>query len=167
MATNAGELQVGISPVNFIFSTTPSLHVNYRLSQSHFQAGYKYERWSVGIMNIVTHEKITNITHSRHGPSLNYLLEPEADSTYFAGVELLKWTAQEHAVGSGGGSAGASSSDLYFGGGITGHVGGNFYYNLGLFLSPTAELTTPDMKKTSGTTSAGSFDLQLQIGLYF
>lgn len=166
MAVQAGELQVGISPITLLIGT-PGLHVNYRLSQSHFQLGYKYERWSVGLMNKITQVKTTNITHSRRGPALIYLLEPEAESTYYAGVELLKWTAQEHAIGPGGGSESASSNDLYFGGGRTGHWGNSLYYNFGFFLGPSADLRSPAMKSTGATSSGGSFDLQLQIGLYF
>ncbi|MDH2917008.1 MAG: hypothetical protein PXX77_09055 [Gallionella sp.] len=165
IAAEAGELQAGLSWVPLLMST-PALHVNYRPSQSHFQIGYKYEQWTVNLMNNATHVKTTEITHSRQGPVLIYLSDIGADSSLYFGVELLQWKGQERALAPGGTSEIASARDIYFGGGMTGHVGEAAYYNFGFFLSPTAENLTPAMKST-GSSSSGSFDLHLQIGMRF
>lgn len=161
----AGEFQAGLSWIPLLLST-PALHINYRPSQSNFQIGYKYEQWTVNLMDNATHVKTTEIAHSRQGPVLIYLSDIEADSSLYFGVELLQWKGQERALAPGGTSEIASSRDIYFGGGQTGHVGESVYYNLGFFLGPTAENLTPAMKNSGGS-SNGSFDLHLQFGMYF
>lgn len=163
-----GEFQTGLSFVPLLMST-PAWHVNYRPSQSHFQVGYKYEQWTVNLMDNATHVRTTEITHVRHGPILIFLSDIETDSSLYFGAELLQWKGQERVLSPGGTSEGASATDIYFGGGKTGHVGEGVYYNFGLFLSPTAENLTPAMKNTESTdgSSGGSFDLHLQLGMYF
>jgi hypothetical protein len=164
-ATNAGEFQAGISFVPLL-SSSPHLHINYRPAQSHFQFGYKYQRWTDEYTNSLTQLTTTRSIQTRSGPVLIYLTGIETDSSVYYGIELLRWVAREYPVAPGGANANASSNDLYFGAGKTGHLNGHWYYDFGFFLSPTADLRSPSGKNSSSS-SSGSFDLQLQLGLFF
>jgi len=164
-AANAGELQAGISFVPLLTSS-PHLHLSYRPSQSHLQFGYKYQRWTDEYTNNITQLTTTRSTQTRSGPMLMYLSEIDTDSSVYYGIELLQWVAREYPVGPGGVTATTSSNDLYFGAGKTGHLNSHWYYDFGLFLSPTADLSSPS-SKNNGSSSSGSFDLQLQLGLFF
>ncbi len=164
-AAAAGEFQAGIGYVPLITST-PDLHINYRPSQSHFQFGYKYQQWTEEYVDSITRLPMTRSMHTRSGPTLAYLAEIDTDASIYYGIELLHWAVRETPLATGGGSATASSNDLYFGAGRTGHFGDGWYYNLGLFVSPTADLSSPSRRKSNGT-SSGSFDMNLQLGLFF
>lgn len=155
----AGEFQAGVSYVPLL-SDSPHLHVNYRPAQSHFQFGYKHQRWTDEYANNMA----TRSIQTRSGPMLLYLSTIDTDSSVYYGIELLRWVAREHSVA--GADVTASSNDLYFGAGKTGHLNDRWYYDFGFFLSPTADLRSPS-GKNNGSSSSGSFDLQLQLGLFF
>jgi len=172
LMVKAGEFQVGISYVPML-SELPDLHINYRPSQSHFQFGYKYQRWSDTFVNGVTNQADTQSNQTRSGPIMLYLSDIESNGTGYYGIELLQYSASEQAIAPGGANESVSNNDLYFGGGITGHWGanlfndwnGNFYYNFGFFIGPTADTRSPSQRNTG--TSGGSFDIQLQLGFFF
>ncbi len=125
----AGEMQVGISYVPLI-SDKPDIHINYRPSDSHFQFGYKYQRWTDNFVDSFQ-VPITRSIQTRSGPILIYLSEIDTSGTLYYGMELLKYTAEEQTIGPGGGNGSISNNDLYFGAGITGHWGANLYNNWG------------------------------------
>lgn len=162
ITAQASEIQLGLSFVPLLMDA-PALHVNYRLAQNHYQLGYKYERWTNNDQNAGGQPRTT---HSRQGPLLLYLFEPTASSTYYVGAQLMKWTAHEQPLAAGTTGIDASSIDWYGGAGTTGHVGDRGYYNLGFFISPSADMSNPSSRNPQ-TSSSGSFDLQLQFGLYF
>lgn len=161
---NAQELQVGVG-VFALAKNGVDIQVAYRQPHSHYQFGYKHVQWTDVFHDPFTGRALTETTQSLSGPLVNYLLHPESDGTYYFGISLLKWSRTEKALlittppGSG------ATTDFYFGGGYTKHLGQFGYYNLGMYLSPTAKLYT--QTAVSSEDSSGGFDIQIQVGLAF
>ncbi|MDH2917009.1 MAG: hypothetical protein PXX77_09060 [Gallionella sp.] len=139
--------------------------VALRLPRSPYQIGYRYVRWTDVFHDPFTGRALTETTQSMEGPFLNYLFQPEAARSFYAGISLLNWSRTEQALLITTPSGSASTTDLYFGGGYTGSIGDFGYFNLGMYLSPTAKLNT--QTAVSSEESSGGFDTQIQIGLAF
>lgn len=159
-----GNLRIGIG-VFVLAQGGTDIQITYRLPQSHYQFGYKHVRWTDTFHDPFTGRALTDTTQSMNGPILNYLFQPEADHSFYAGISLLNWSRTEKALLISTPSGSASTTDLYFGGGYTGSIGDFGYFNLGMYLSPSAKLYT--QTAVSSEESSGGFDTQLQIGLAF
>ncbi|HEY6095769.1 MAG TPA: hypothetical protein VIU93_12535 [Gallionellaceae bacterium] len=140
--------------------------INYRQSDSRFQFGYRYVRWKEVTEDPFTGRPIAENPASMTGPLVNYQFTPEDSSTFYVGVELLKWTRTEIALNVVLPPDTESTTDLYFGGGFSGRIGRHFVYNLGLYLSPSAQLNTR-LSNGNSTESSGNLDGQVQIGVMF
>lgn len=139
--------------------------VSFRLPENPYQIGYQYVRWTDVFHDPFTNRALTETTQSMEGPILNYMFQPKADRSFYAGVSLLNWSRTEKALLISTPSGSASTTDLYFGGGYTGSIGDFGYFNLGMYLSPSAKLNT--QTTVSSEESSGGFDIQLQAGLAF
>lgn len=168
MLHSTGGLAEGIRVAVGLFSLAKDgadIQINFRPAQSHYQFGYKYTRWTDVFHDPFTGRALTETTQSMSGPILNYLFHPESDSSYYIGASLLNWSRTEKALLITTPAGSASTTDLYFGGGYTGSIGEFGYYNLGMYLSPSAKLNT--QTTVSSEESSGGFDIQIQAGLAF
>lgn len=141
------------------------IQINFRPPQNHYQFGFRYLRWTDTFRDPFTGNLHSSTTNTLSGPQLIYLFSPEADSTFYAGGEVLKWTRTETPLLIAAPSDSRSRTDLYFGGGYTGLISKNFYYNLGMFIAPNADMTT--QTAISSEESSGNFDIQIQAGMVF
>jgi hypothetical protein len=139
--------------------------VNYRPLQTHYQFGYKYTRWTNDFQDPFTGTYLTNTRESLTGPIFNYLFHPESKGSFYLGISLLRWSRTETALAISAPSDTQSTTNLYFGGGYTSGLGNSGYYNLGIYISPTAQLNT--QTAISSEQSNGNIDGQLQIGMAF
>ena len=155
-----GELRVAIGV--FLFADDGlDFHVGYRPQQSRWQYGLRLARWT-DEWETASGIGLTQTTKTLAGPTLNYFFRPEARGSWYLGASLLRWSQEERSL-SGGGSDKDATTAPFFGGGYSGRLGGSFYYNWGIFLSPSRlETRTADSEEQS--TGA---DVQLQIGVAF
>jgi hypothetical protein len=156
--------QVGIGAFT-LASDGVDIQISYGPPQSHYQFGYKYVHWTDVFHDPYTGNAHSSTTETHEGPVLIYRIDAEADATYYVGVALLKWTRTETPIITTDPPNTSSTTDLYFGGGRTGKIGNNAYYNLGMFIAPSASMNT--QTAISSEHSNGNFDIQLQIGLAF
>ncbi len=163
-SAQAAGLQIGIG-VFALAQDGADLQISYRPPQSHYRFGFRYVRWTDVFNDPFTGNAHSKTTNTLAGPQLVYLFRPEADSGFYAGGELLKWTRTETPLLIVSPSDSRSRTDLYFGGGYSGLIGKNFFYNLGMFIAPQAELNT--QTAISSEESGGNFDVQLQAGMAF
>lgn len=159
----AKRFQVGIGI--FTLGGGADFQVNYRPPQTHYQFGYKYTRWTDEFQDPYAGTYLTSTTESLSGPIFNYLFHPESKGSFYLGISLLTWSRTETALAISSPPDSQSTTDIYFGGGYTNALGSFGYYNLGMYLSPTAQLNT--QTAISSEQSKGSIDLQLQIGIAF
>ncbi|MDD5058526.1 MAG: hypothetical protein PHQ60_11700 [Sideroxydans sp.] len=157
-------LQVGVG-VFALAQDGADFQINYRAPQSHYQFGFQYIRWTDVFHDPFSGNAHSSTTNTLAGPQLVYLFHPAADSSFYAGASLLKWTRTETPLLVAAASDTQSRADLYFGGGFTGLLGKNIYYNLGMFIAPNANLTT--QTAISSEESSGNFSIQIQAGMAF
>jgi hypothetical protein len=131
---------------------------------SHWQVGLKYVHWMDTDKDPFTGRKLTETTQTKVGPFVNYLFRPISLGTWYLGGSVLRWSKEERSLITGEVGR-ASTTSPYVGGGFTGTMGRTFYYNLGLYLSPGAQLDT--QTSVSSEQDSGSFDIQIQVGVRF
>ena len=161
---NAEAFQLGVG-VFALAGNGADIQINFRPPQSHYQFGYRYVRWTDVFHDPFTGRAHSETTQSMTGPVLNYLLHPEAEGSYYLGISLLNWSRTEVPLLITAAPGSASTTNLYFGGGYSASFGNFGYYNLGMYLSPTAKLNT--QTAISSEQSFGGFDMQIQAGLAF
>ena len=157
---HADEFRIGLGIFNF--AGGPDLQMSYRPNQSHWQVGYRHNRWGETFEDPFTGRDLTENTTTMTGPIVCYLLNIESKKTYYLGVSLLRWSSTEKSLRTGESDT-ESVVAPFFGGGYTGRLGKSAYFNLGAFFS-SAELKTET--SVSGTETTG-LDLQLQLGITF
>jgi hypothetical protein len=157
-------IQIGIG-VFALAKDGADIQINYRPPQSHYQFGFQYTRWTDVFHDPYSGNAHSSTTNTLAGPLLVYLFHPAADSSFYAGASLLKWTRTETPLLIAAASDTQSRTDLYFGGGYSGLFAKNFYYNLGMFIAPNANMTT--QTAISSEESSGNFDVQIQAGVAF
>jgi hypothetical protein len=159
----AGQVMVGVGVFTLVEDGV-DLQLSYRPERSHFMYGYKYTRWTDRFDDPFTGRGLTKTTSTLTGPTVSYLFRPEWRGTAYLGVSLLRWSKTERSLITG--EAGSDSTTApFFGGGFTGRMGEYFYYNVGLFLSPGAKLSTKT--SVSSEEDSGGFDVQLHLGMAF
>lgn len=163
-SAETGNLRIGVG-IFALAQDGADIQITYRLPQSHYQLGYKYVRWTDTFHDPFTGRALTDTTQYMNGPILNYLFQPESDHSFYAGISLLNWSRTEKALLISTPSGSASTTDLYLGGGYTGSIGDFGYFNLGMYLSPSAGLNT--QTAVSSEESSGGFDIQIQAGFAF
>jgi hypothetical protein len=164
-AVRAGppELRVGLG-ILFLATDGVDLLVSYRPAGSSWQLGYRYVRYTDALNDPIIYAELTRTTDTMQGPQVNYLFRPEETTSWYLGISVLKWSRTEVSTVTGA-SDSASVTAPFFGGGWTAHLGKHAYFNIGIFLSPGAELKTDT--GVSSEESSGGFDIQLQLGLVF
>lgn len=157
------ELRVGLG-IFFVAPDGVDLFASYRPAGSRWQFGYRYVRWTDSFDDPFTGNALTETTDTMQGPQVNYLFTPEDTTSWYLGLSVLRWSRTEVSL-----MTGASDSDSvvapFFGGGWTAHLGKLAYFNIGMFLSPGAELKTNT--GVSSEEQSGGFDIQLQLGVVF
>lgn len=149
----------------FMLGGGADFQVYYQPPQTHYQLGYKYTRWSDEFQDPYSGTYLTSTTESLSGPVFNYLFHPESKGSFYLGISLLTWSRTETALAISTPPDSQSTTNVYFGGGYTRAIGSFGYYNLGIYVSPTAQLNT--QTAISSEQSKGNIDMQLQIGLAF
>ncbi len=160
---NTGEFKIGLG-VFTLAESGMDLQVNYRPQQSRFQFGYKYTRWTEVFDDPFTGQGLDKTQQTKTGPILNYLFQPERDGSFYGGISLLKWTHTMVPLMVTSAPSTKETTDFYFGGGYTSRIGSSFYYNVGLFISPTAKIQN---QISTGQENTIGVDAQVQIGIAF
>ena len=157
------ELRVGLG-IFFLATDGVDLLVSCRPAGSHWQLGYRYVRYTDVFNDPYIGAELTRTTDTLQGPQVNYLFRPEETTSWYLGVSVLRWSRTERST-----VTGASDTDAitapFFGGGWTASLGKHAYFNIGMFLSPGAELKTDT--GVSSEEQSGGFDIQLQLGAVF
>jgi hypothetical protein len=157
---HAEEFRIGLGIFNF--AGGPDFQVNYRPNNSHWQLGYRHNRWIESFEDPFSGMDLSENTTTMTGPIVCYLLNIESSKTYYLGASLLRWSSTEESLRTGESDT-ESVVAPFFGGGYTRRLGKSGYFNLGAFISG-AELKTET--NVSGTETTG-LDLQLQMGIVF
>jgi len=157
---HADEFRMGLGIFNLVGG--PDLQMSFRPNQSHWQFGFRHNRWVEEFEDPFTGRGFTENTTTMTGPIVCYLFNIEARKTYYLGVSMLQWSITEKSLRTGESDTDSVTAPFY-GGGYTGRLGNSTYFNLGAFLS-SAELKVET--SVSGTETTGA-DLQLQLGIVF
>jgi hypothetical protein len=138
--------------------------ISFRPASSHWQFGYRYVQWRDHFNDPFTGRRLTETTEARTGPLVDYLFRPESPGTWYLGGAVYRWSKREESLMTGEVSRAATTAP-FIGGGYTRTLGRHAYFNLGLYLSPGAKLST--RTSVSSEDDSGAFDIQLQIGVRF
>jgi hypothetical protein len=160
----AAGVQLGIGPFA-LARDGADVFIAYQPEGSRYRIGASYKRWTDIFRDPFAGWDHSKTTETKTGLLIDYLFQPETDDSFFVGGGLLKWTRTETPLLITAPSGTNSTLDPYFGGGYTGKLGKYGFYNLGMYLSPTARLQT--QTTISSEESSGGFDIQLQIGVRF
>lgn len=157
--SRAGEFRVGIGAMMFAEDGV-DLQVSYRPERSKWQYGLRYlrytEEWDFG--GAILSETTTTL----YGPTLNYLFNPESRHSWYLGASVYYWEQLEWSTRTG--TRGKdSTTTVFFGGGRTGKIGENGFYDLGIFLTPV----TLSTETADSTEERSGVDIRLQIGFAF
>ena len=161
-AVSADEFGVALGVFN-LARQGADLQLNYREEQSRWLYSLRYMQYEELFIDPFTGNEHSKTRESLIGPGVSYLFRNTSRHSAYIGVSFLKWTRTETPILLPAPSMTASRWDPYFGGGYRGRFGSNGYYNAGMFLAPTANMTT--QTAISSTDQSGNFDIQLQIGL--
>lgn len=140
------------------------LTFSYRGASSHWQYGIRYLTWVDTFSDPFTGNDLTETTNTMQGVFVDYLFDPESGAGWYVGVEALQWSKAEHSLltlETGTDSVVAA----YFGGGYLWTFGERWYWDLGMFIAPGAELSTST--SVSSEEDSGGFDIRVQFGVVF
>ena len=155
----AGEFRAGVG-IWLLTEDGLDFHFSFRPEKSHWQYGLRVLRYTEDSdYNGVTFSRVTT---TNAGPTLSYLFTPEERGSWYLGVSLLFWEQEEKSVRTGGAGK-DSTTTLFLGGGYTGRLGTNGYYDLGIQLTPVT-LTTTTLDTSQ---EASGVDIRAQIGFRF
>ncbi len=148
----------------FVLGGGADLHLSYRPTGQHWAYGLRYLRWVDTFVDPFTGNDLTETTNEYVGPTVDYRFAPEARHGWYLSVAALRASKSEHAfltdeVGT------DEEVSLYVGGGWSGVLGDRGYYDLGMMISPGAELATAT--SVSSEEESGLFDIRLIIGVRF
>ncbi len=160
----AAEFEIGIG-VFALAKNGSDLRVSFRLPQSPYRIGFRKVGWTDTFHDPFTGRALTNTHNSMNGPFVEYLFRPEENSSFYAGLALLNWSRTEEALLVNTPAGSASTTNLYFGGGYLKRFASHGFFNLGMYLGPSAKLNT--QTTVSSEQSSGGFDTVVQIGLVF
>ncbi|WP_257306409.1 hypothetical protein [Geothrix campi] len=138
--------------------------ISFRPASSHWQFGYRHVQWRDHFNDPFTGRRLTETTEARTGPLVDYLFRPESPGTWYLGGAVYRWSKREESLMTGEVSRAATTAP-FIGGGYTRTLGRHAYFNLGLYLSPGAKIST--RTSVSSEDDSGAFDIQLQIGARF
>ena len=139
------------------------IQLNYRAEWSHWLYSLRYMQFEDLFIDPYSGHEHSKTWNSLIGPGVNYLFSNESWHSAYIGISLLNWVRTETPILVPAPSMTASRWDPYFGGGYRGRFGSNGYYNTGIFIAPTAKMTTQTV--ISSEEQSGNFDIQLQAGL--
>jgi len=138
------------------------IQLNLRPDKSHWQYFLRYVQFEDLFVDPYSGNQHSKTWNSLFGPGINYLFQKGSRQSFYAGIALLEWTRTETPILVSSPSMTASRWDPYFGGGYQGRFGSSGYFNVGMFIAPTASLHT--QTAISSEDQSGNFDVQLQIG---
>jgi hypothetical protein len=154
----AGEFRLGLGA--FVLAGGADVSVSYRPDRSHWQFGYKYARWTDEFDDPFTGHLLTRDTTTMTGPVVCYLIDIDAEETWYLGFSWLRCSLAETASLTGEKDRDDAQA-LCLGGGYTGRLGKSFYYDLGLFFSGASLHTATSVSETENAV----MDLVLQLGM--
>lgn len=163
LPVQAGEISLGIGPL-LLSESGADFHITFRADASPWEFGYRYARYSESTDDPFFGGTLTESTTTMQGPTLFYLLKPEAKGTWFVGAAVLKAERVERALLVNE-EAHASKNAFFFGGGYLGQWGQNGFFRLAMLASPGTKLNTKT--SASSTEESGLADIYAQIGLRF
>lgn len=160
-SSNSSSSETGIE-IGILTFLGVDVQVYHRPIGSSLQFGYKYLKTTEVFGFSGT--DIDETTTTKTGPFVRYLLNPNQDSTLYLGISLLKHTESVKCLLIVDQDE-ASDTSPYFGGGMMGWRNKSIYYNIGLYVSPTASLST--QTSCGSTESEALFDVNFNLGLVF
>jgi len=131
---------------------------------NHWRFGYRHVQWRDTFHDPYTGRALTKTTEGRTGPLVDYLFRPDSRGTWYLGGAVMRWSKREESLMTGEVSRAATTAP-FIGGGYTRALGSHVYYNLGMYLSPGARLST--RTSVSSEDDSGAFDIQIQMGVRF
>jgi len=165
-SASADEVDVALGAIN-LASQGVDIQLNSRADNSHWQYSLRYMQYEDLFVDPYSGNAHSKTKDSLLGPGVNYLFRNESRHSAYIGISLLKWTRTETPILVTGPpnmtAMTASRWDPYFGGGFQGRFASHGYYNTGIFLAPTAKMST--RTAISSEEQTGNFDIQLEIGL--
>ncbi len=138
------------------------IQIYYRKNESPWLVGYKYAKWTETFEFFGIETDTTKTTMA--GPFVRYLLKPYQNKTWYLGASMLKHSVELTCLTVPGTDKDSDTSP-YFGAGVMGKRDRSVYYNIGLLLSPTAELST--LAGGCAMEQEGGVDLNAHIGIVF
>ena len=138
--------------------------IAYRPPRSHWQFGYRHVQWMDTFNDPFTGRALTETTESKSGPFVTYLFRPEFPGSWYLGGAVYRWSKREESLITGEVGRDATMAP-FIGGGYTRTLGRHAYFNLGLYLSPGAQVST--RTSVSSEDDSGGFDIQIQVGIRF
>ncbi|WP_257311853.1 hypothetical protein [Geothrix fuzhouensis] len=159
----AQEFRAGIG-VFLLADQGQDFQISFRPASSAWQFGYRHVQWRDHFNDPFTGRRLTETTETRSGPLVAYLLRPGSPGTWYLGGAVFRWSKREASLVTGEVSRAATTAP-FLGGGYTRTLGRHAYFNLGLYLSPGAKVSTKT--SVSSEDDSGAFDIQIQIGARF
>ncbi|HEX4845918.1 MAG TPA: hypothetical protein VFV26_06825 [Geothrix sp.] len=159
----AQDLRAGVGV--FLFADRGlDFQLAYRPAHSHWQFGYRHVQWMDTFNDPFTGRALTETTESKSGPLVTYLFRPESPGSWYLGGAVYRWSKREKSLITGEVGRDATTAP-FIGGGYTRTLGRHAYFNLGLYLSPGAQVST--RTSVSSEDDSGGFDIQIQMGVRF
>ncbi|WP_243324141.1 hypothetical protein [Geothrix sp. SG200] len=159
----AQEFRVGAG-VFLLAERGQDFQISLRPAASPWQVGFRHVQWRDHFNDPFTGRRLTETTETRSGPLVNYLFSPQSPGSWYLGGAVFRWSKREESLMTGEVSRAATTAP-FIGGGYTRVLGRHGYFNLGLYLSPGAELSTKT--SVSSEDDSGAFDIQIQLGARF
>lgn len=157
-----GEVVVGIGLLSLAGDI--DVQLSYRLGGSPWEFGYRHLRTKETADDPFTGNLLTKTVETISGPFVNYRFPSAPDAWWYAGVGIYEWK-KSHASSVAGRLGEDSTTTPFIGGGYAGSFGGIGRFNLGLYVSPFAELETGATARIDEDEIG--VDLVLQLGLGF
>jgi len=136
----------------------------YKPDQSRWMYGFKHASGTETFDDPYTGNSLTDEDDSKTGFMALYLLDKDAESTFYAGAELLHWSLTLTSLYTGE-SATDSTTTPFFGGGYFKWVDDKYFYDVGIMISLGKQLkvATSDGNSTETT----GLDVHAHVGLVF
>lgn len=138
--------------------------IGFRPTADHWQVGYRRVQWRDHFNDPFTGRRLTETTETRTGPLVDYLFSPHSPGSWYLGGAVFRWSKREESLVTGEVDRVATTAP-FIGGGYIRTLGRHAYFNLGLYLSPVAKVSTKT--SVSSEDDSGAFDIQIQLGARF
>ncbi|HJV23659.1 MAG TPA: hypothetical protein VJ570_13235 [Holophagaceae bacterium] len=157
------EFAVGVGPLFFAMGGA-DVEVTLQPAGSRWLYGFKHVQFTDKARDPFTGRELTETRQTLTGPTVTFVFRPGRGFSGMLGGSVLRWTKREESLMTG--EVGRDSTTaLFVGGGFTGTMGSHFYYRVGIYLAPGAQLKTHT--SVSSEEDSGGIDAQLHLGFRF